>query len=196
MLQARVPVQTDPGFIFLNNRFTHGPGPIGNNVLDNSTYIAHSGGSDTYFDNVTLINNKFDTHIATSGWAVQGVNSQPAPNPEIATATSGWREYGSMDLAGNTLDLSARVGGYIMQDSDVVNLLERNAIFASFNDGQGWTPEPLAIPILPDEPIAITPVNNSLGFAGYNFSLTGGEGGSVVTVDNGTALKSALAQAK
>ncbi|MFK3858169.1 pectinesterase family protein [Pseudoalteromonas rhizosphaerae] len=196
VLQARVPVQTDPGFIFLNSSFTHGPGPIGNDVLDNSTYIARSGGSDTYFDNITLINNKFDTHIATSGWAVQGVNSQPAPNPEIATATSGWREYGSMDLAGNALDLSARVGGYIMQDSDVVNLLERNAIFASFNDGQGWTPEPLAIPILPDEPIAITPVNNSLGFAGYNFNLTAGEGGTVVTVDNGTALKSALAQAK
>ena len=72
-------------------------------MLDNSTYIARSGGSDTYFDNITLINNKFDTHIATSGWAVQGVNDQPAPNPEVATATSGWREYGSMDLAGNAL---------------------------------------------------------------------------------------------
>uniref|UniRef100_UPI0038F5E3A6 hypothetical protein n=1 Tax=Streptomyces scabiei TaxID=1930 RepID=UPI0038F5E3A6 len=90
------------------------------------------------------------------------------------------------DLAGNALDLSARVGCYIMQDSDVVNLLYRNAIFASFNDGQGWTPEPLAIPVVPDEPVAITPVNNNLGFAGYNFNLTGGAGGTVVTVDNGT----------
>lgn len=196
VLQARVPVATDPGFIFLNSRFTHGPGPIGNDVLDNSTYIARSGGSDSYFDNITLINNKFDTHIATSGWAVQGVNSQPAPNPETATATSGWREYGSMDLAGNPLDLSERVGGYIMQDSEVANLLERNTIFSSFNDGQGWSPEPLAIPVLPDEPVAIPALNKSLGFAGYNFNITGGEGGTVVTVDNGVSLKAALEQAK
>ena len=78
----------------------------------------------------------------------------------------------------------------------MINLLDRNAIFASFNDGQGRTPEPLAIPVLPDEPVAITPVNNNLGFAGYNFKITGGAGGTVVTVDIGTALKSALAQAK
>ncbi|MFX3791468.1 hypothetical protein ACJBRB_11395, partial [Streptococcus suis] len=72
-----------------------------------------------------------------------------------------------------------------MQDSDVVNLLDRNTIFASFNNDQGWAPEPLAIPVLPDEPVAITPINNNLGFAGYNFNLTGGAGGTVVTVDNG-----------
>ena len=196
ILQARVPVATDPGFIFLNSRFTHGPGPIGNDVIDNSTYIARSGGSDTYFDNITLINNKFDTHIATSGWAVQGVNGQPAPNPEIATPISGWREYGSMDLAGDPLDLSQRVGGYIMQDSEVANLLDRDTIFASFNNGQGWSPEPLAIPVLPDEPVAPDELNVNLGFAGYNFNVTGGEGGSVVTVDNGASLKAALEQAK
>ena len=196
ILQARVPVATDPGFIFLNSRFTHGPGPIGNDVIDNSTYIARSGGSDTYFDNITLINNKFDTHIATSGWAVQGVNGQPAPNPEIATPISGWREYGSMDLAGDPLDLSQRLGGYIMQDSEVANLLDRDTIFASFNNGQGWSPEPLAIPELPDEPVEPDELNVNLGFAGYNFNVTGGEGGSVVTVDNGASLKAALEQAK
>jgi len=44
-LQARVPVASDPGVLFfLNSEFTHGPGPIGNDVLDNVTYIARSGG--------------------------------------------------------------------------------------------------------------------------------------------------------
>ncbi|WP_339612227.1 pectate lyase [uncultured Pseudoalteromonas sp.] len=196
VLQARVPVETDPGFIFLNSRFTHGPGPIGNDVLDNSTYIARSGGSDTYFDNITLINNRFDTHIAKIGWAVQGVNNQPAPNPSVATATSGWREYGSMDLDGNPLDLSEREGGYILSDSEVSELLDRENIFADYNDGQGWSPKPLAIPQLPDEPVSIAPINPSRGFAGYNYNITGGEGGTVVTVDNGASLKAALAQAK
>ncbi|NVK25731.1 MAG: pectate lyase [Gammaproteobacteria bacterium] len=34
------------------------------------------------------------------------------------------------------------------------------------------------------------------GFAGYNFTLTGGAGGDVVTVDNGVALQDALTSAK
>ena len=34
------------------------------------------------------------------------------------------------------------------------------------------------------------------GFAGYNFEVTGGEGGSTITVNNGTDLKTALADAK
>ncbi|KAA1159505.1 pectate lyase [Pseudoalteromonas fuliginea] len=196
VLQARVPVETDPGFIFLNNEFTNGPGPIGNGVLDNSTYLARSSGSSSYFDNVTLINNKFDTHIATVGWAVQGVENQPAPNPEAPSATSGWREYGSMDMQGNALDLSTRNGGYILQTSEVAQLLERDSIFAIYGDGAGWTPTPLPVPVLPDEPVKVIPVNVNLGFAGYNFDVTGGTNGTVVTVDNGSSLKAALSEAK
>lgn len=188
ILQARVPVSTDPGFIFLNSEFTHGPGPIGNDVLDNSTYIARSGGNSSYYDNVTLINNKFDTHIATSGWAVLGVNSQPAPNPAVPTATSGWREYGSMDMSGNALDLSARAGGYLMQQADVANLSDRGSIFASYNGNQGWDPAADNTPI-------IGVILTDTGFAGYNFDLTGGAGGITVTVDNGVSLINALEQA-
>ena len=62
ILQARVPDISYKGFIFLNSSFTNGPGPIGNGVLDDSTYIARSGGSASYFDNITLINNRFDIY--------------------------------------------------------------------------------------------------------------------------------------
>jgi pectate lyase len=189
ILQARVPVASDPGFIFLNSEFTHGPGPIGNDVLDNSTYIARSGGSASYFDNVTLINNKFDTHIATSGWAVLGVNSQPAPNPATATAASGWREYGSMDMQGNALDLSSRVGGYLLQADDVTNLTDRVAIFSSYNSNAGWDP-------MADNSTVVGDILMDTGFAGHNFDLTGGAGGTVVSVDNGVSLINALQEAK
>ncbi|MGO4894311.1 pectinesterase family protein [Flavobacterium sp. W21_SRS_FM6] len=189
ILQARVPVESDPGFVFLNSEFTHGPGPIGNDVLDNSTYIARSGGNSSYFDNVTLINNKFDTHIASSGWAVLGVNSQPAPNPATATATSGWREYGSMDMAGNLLDLSARVGGYVLSAGDVANLSDRVSIFASYNSNQGWDPAA-------DNAAVVGQILADKGFAGHNFDVTGGAGGTVITVDNGVALINALSEAK
>ena len=182
VLQARVPDINNKGFIFLNSEFTHGPGPLGNDVLDNSTYIARSGGSSSYFDNITLINNRFDI-----GWAGEGINSQPAPNPNPATAAAGWREYGSMDMQGNPLDLSTRQFGYELSAGDVTALTDRNSIFAHYNSDEGWTPTPLNAPV-------ITPVEDDLanGFAAFNFDLTGGAGGTVVTVDNGADLQAAL----
>lgn len=196
VLQARVPNENDPGFVFLNSDFTHGPGPLGNTVAEGSTYIARSGGSSSYYDNIVLINNTFDSHIADIGWASQGVNSQPASNPEVASLLSGWREFGSMDMAGNALDLSTRVGGYELTAEEASNYQTRAAIFASYNNDAGWTPEPLEIPTLPEPPKAISPVVKDLGFAGYNFDVTGGEGGDVVTVTNGVDLIDALDSAK
>lgn len=191
VLQARVPNETDKGFIFLNNRFTNGPGPIGNGVLDNSTYIARSSGNSSYFDNITMINNRFDTHIADIGWAGEGVRDQPAPNPGTPTAVSGWREYGSMDINGNPLNLDSRQFAYILSDSEVTGLTNRNDIFAHYDNGAGWTP---AAPALPD--VETVDAESSSGFAQYNFDLTGGAGGTVVTVDNGADLQTALNDAK
>lgn len=187
ILQARVPDISYKGFIFLNSSFTNGPGPIGNGVLDDSTYIARSGGSASYFDNITLINNRFDTHIATIGWAGEGVRDQPAPNPSPATAAAGWREYGSMDMQGNPLDLSSRQFAHILADSEVTELTSRTAIFSHFNNGEGWVPSE---PDLPN--VAPAPTLEAYGFAQYNYVLTGGAGGTVVTVDNGAELQAAL----
>ncbi|QJR80763.1 pectin methylesterase [Alteromonas pelagimontana] len=191
ILQARVPDVSYKGFVFLNNSFTNGPGPIGNGVLNDSTYIARSGGSDSYFDNITLINNRFDTHIAAIGWAGEGVRDQPASNPATPSASAGWREYGSMDMQGNLLDLSSRESVYLLSDAEVTSLTSREAIFAHYNNNQGWLP---TMPAAPDIQASIP--TSSSGFAQYNYTLTGGEGGSVVTVDNGASLQSALDTAK
>ena len=185
VLQARVQNADDPGFVFLNSEFTSGPGPLGNLVLDDSTYIARSGGNSNYFDNVTLINNKFGPHIAGVGWAYNGINGQPAPNPDPATANAGWREYGSMDLEGNPLDLSARAGGYMLTQDEAVAFSTRAAVFAGYNSGTGWTPSAVEAPTIEED-------LTDLGFAGYNFEVTGGAGGTVVTVDNGLSLINAL----
>jgi len=190
-LQARVPDISYKGFIFLNSAFTNGPGPIGNGVLDNSTYIARSGGSSDYFDNITLINNRFDTHIADIGWAGEGVRGQPAPNPSQPSATAGWREYGSMDMDGNPLNLDARQFGYVLSDDEAVNLLSREDIFSHFDSGAGWLP---AAPEADD--ISLIDGSTSSGFAQHNFTLTGGAGGNVVTVSTGQALQAALNEAK
>ncbi|TAP37657.1 pectin methylesterase [Alteromonas sp. KUL42] len=191
VLQARVPDISYKGFIFLNSAFTNGPGPIGNGVLDNSTYIARSGGSSDYFDNITLINNRFDTHIADIGWAGEGVRGQPAPNPSQPSATAGWREYGSMDMDGNPLNLDARQFGYVLSDDEVVNLLSREDIFSHFDSGAGWLP---SAPEADD--ISLIDGSTSSGFAQHNFTLTGGAGGNVVTVSTGQALQAALNEAK
>lgn len=145
VLQARVPSATDKGFVFLNSRLTHGPGPGApfRDVPDGSTYLARSPGGTSSWDNIAFINCKMDRHVATVGWAVQGVNNQPAPNPVNASAVSGWREYGTTDLAGNPVNLSARVGGFQLSASDVdAGFASRARVFAAYDNGAGWDPQP------------------------------------------------------
>jgi pectate lyase len=143
VLQARVGAATDKGYVFLNSSLTHGPGPgpLHGDVPNGATYLARSSGSSTVWDNIAFINCRMDSHIAAIGWAGAGVNGQPAPNPATPNAASGWREYGSTDLAGNPLNLSTRVGGYQLSSSDVAaGFATRAQVFAAFNSGAGWNP--------------------------------------------------------
>jgi pectin methylesterase-like acyl-CoA thioesterase len=145
VLQARVPVATDIGYVFLDSALTHGPGPGPNHgdVPAGATYLARSPGTTTTWDNIAFINCRMDAHVAAVGWAGQGVNGQPAPNPAVATADAGWREYGSTTLAGAPLDLRTRVGGYALSDADVANRFATRAkVFAAYGGGAGWNPQP------------------------------------------------------
>jgi pectin methylesterase-like acyl-CoA thioesterase len=145
VLQARVPVATDPGYVFLNSSLTHGPGPGPNHgdVPAGSTYLARSPGGTATWDNVAFINCRMDAHVATAGWAGLGVNGQPAPNPVAPNADAGWREYGSTTLDGAPIDLRMRVGGYALSDADVANRFATRArVFAGYGNGAGWNPQP------------------------------------------------------
>ncbi len=145
VLQARVPNATDKGFVFLNSRLTHGPGPgpLHGDVPDGATYLARSPGGTSSWDNIAFINCRMDRHVAAAGWAGLGVNGQPAPNPVEANAVSGWREYGTTDLAGRPVDLAARVGGFQLGASDVeAGFATRARVFAAFAGGAGWDPQP------------------------------------------------------
>ena len=82
-----------------------------------------------------------DVHIAPAGWARDGLNRQPPPNPATASAASGWREYGSTDLAGNPLSLAGRSGGHVLSAAEAARYANRAAIFSAFSNGQGWIPE-------------------------------------------------------
>jgi pectate lyase len=144
VLQARTALASDKGFVFLNSRLTRGPGPgpQAGNVPDGATYLARSGGSSGYFDNIVFVNTAMDAHIAAIGWAGAGVNGQPAPNPAVPTATSGWREFGSTDLAGVPLDPSTRVGGFPLSESEVAaDFATRALVFSAYADGSGWNPQ-------------------------------------------------------
>ena len=93
LIQARVPKATDKGFVFLNCKLTAESG-----VKAGSMYLARSGGSTDYFDNVVFVNCTMGPVIAAAGWY-----TNPAPNPSAPTATSGWREYGSVDASGKAV---------------------------------------------------------------------------------------------
>ena len=89
ILQARVPGASDKGFVFLNCRITAGEG-----AQDGTMYLARSGGSTDYYDNVTFVNCQMSPVIAPVGWY-----SDPTPNPATPTATSGWKEYGTTGVS-------------------------------------------------------------------------------------------------
>lgn len=124
ILQARA-TAGDKGFIFLDSSLTAGAGVT-------QTWLARSGGttSTTYIDHIAFINTRMGPHVLPAGWCVgtgtsktgQGTGSCGSnPPPWAGTAdggatdAAGWREYGSLDLAGAPLDTSARVGWSVVK---------------------------------------------------------------------------------
>jgi polygalacturonase/pectin methylesterase-like acyl-CoA thioesterase/uncharacterized protein YjdB len=147
VVQARTVSATDKGFVFLNSRLTHGPGPgpLGNDVptgASAATYLARSPGGTASFDNVAFINCQMDTHIIPVGWAYN-TNGQPIPNPATSSAATGWREFGTTDLAGAPRDVSSRIGGAQLTATEfAAGFASRALIFAAFGGGAGWNPQP------------------------------------------------------
>jgi hypothetical protein len=140
-----VPEADDKGFVFLNSKLTHGPGPgpLHGDVPNGATYLARSPGGTSSWDNIAFIHCRMDRHVAAVGWAGLGVNGQPAPNPAVPNAASGWREYGTTDLAGTPVDLAARAGGFQLSADDVAaGFATRARVFAAFAGGAGWDPQP------------------------------------------------------
>jgi pectate lyase len=140
LVQARTVTADDKGFVFLNSRLTHGPGPAGDLIAPGSSYLARSPGTPSTWDNVTFINCAMDVHIAPEGWARNGINKQPLPNPADG---SGWREYGSRDLQGRPIDLGLRVGGRVLGADEVARgFADRSMIFSAWDSGRGWSIAP------------------------------------------------------
>jgi hypothetical protein len=118
-------------------------GPGGNTVATGAaaaTYLARAAAG-AWVDNVLFISCKMDTHIAAVGWAPTSTGN-PAPNPATATATSGWREYNSMDMSGTPLDVTGRLSNSRQMTSGEIasGYASRAAIFSAFNGGAGWSP--------------------------------------------------------
>lgn len=82
------------------------------------------------------------SHVNAKGWAGGGVNSQPIANPATGTVTTGWREYNTMDLNGNPLDMSGREFVYQLNAGEVAGYCSRAQVFSAYNSGAGWDPMP------------------------------------------------------
>jgi pectin methylesterase-like acyl-CoA thioesterase len=114
IVQARV-LPGNKGFVFLNCTLTREPRVNGN-------YLARScqtsvGGQTTQsenYDNVAYIKCGIDDHILPVGWhyyedGTTGTIQPPGPNPAVASAQNGWKEYQNTDLNGHLLDVSQRL---------------------------------------------------------------------------------------
>jgi pectin methylesterase-like acyl-CoA thioesterase len=130
IVQARVVNRDDPGFVFLNSRITHGPGPAGNDVPPASSYLARPGAATTW-DNVAFINCRIDAHIASEGW-----HGQPRDG-------RGWYEFNSTGPGGQPLDLSRRTGGQVLPAAQAARYGSRQRVFAGYDHGRGWDPSHL-----------------------------------------------------
>ncbi|GAA5165963.1 hypothetical protein GCM10025770_22350 [Viridibacterium curvum] len=140
-----------PGFVVLNSQLTKESGvPAGATYLGRQASNFSSGycsaqwtssgslSGNTYFgcNNVAFINNKMDTHIIAAGWLA--TNTPPITTP---TAAAGYRESGSKDLTGNTIDTSAR-SSYSTTSADLSGLDTRAEVFSQWNSNAGWVPTP------------------------------------------------------
>ena len=117
IVQARVPSASNKGFVFLNCRLTAESG-----VKDGSMYLARSGGSAEYYDNVVFVNCTMGTVIAPTGWY-----TSPAPNPSTPTASSGWREYGSVDPSGKAVT-GHNASGKLLSSDEAESYSSRAAV--------------------------------------------------------------------
>jgi len=129
LVQARTVAEGDPGFVFLNSRLTHGPGPAGNDVPLGAAFLARPGVA-TAWDNVRYIHCSVGPHINAEGWHGKPRGSQ------------GWEEGGSTDLAGKPLDLSQRAAGRVLAPAGAARYDSRAKVFAQFANGTGWNPQP------------------------------------------------------
>lgn len=130
IVQSRCMDSKYKGFVFLNCRLTKTTG-----TTDGTMYLARSSGSKDYYDNVAFINCRMSSVINSKGWF-----DNPAPNPEKADATSGWKEYGSKDLSGAALSTGGRYSGAHMLTMEEYESTykDRAAIFADCPAGTDW----------------------------------------------------------
>lgn len=118
VIQARVPSASSKGFVFLNCRLTAGSG-----AKDGSVYLARSAGQADCFDNVTYVGCTMASVIAPAGW-----HASPAPNPAVPTATSGWKEYGSVDANSKPATGSRNSLGKILSAEEAAAYSSRSAV--------------------------------------------------------------------
>ena len=120
----------DRGFVFLDCNLT-----AESEVGDGTVYLARSGGDRTASDNVTYVNCRMGSHISDAGRL-----SSPAPAPSQATATDGWKEYGSTNRSGVALDLSSRYSGSTVLTDEAYSTYYKDAaaVFSACPHGYSW----------------------------------------------------------
>ena len=118
IVQARIESASHAGFVFLNCNLTGESG-----VSNGSMYLARSGGDTSVYDNVVFVNCTMGPVIAPAGWF-----ASKAPNPSTPTATSGWREFGSVKPDGTSASGSRNAYGKVLTASEAAPYSSKAAV--------------------------------------------------------------------
>lgn len=118
IVQARVPQADYKGFVFYMCSLTSDEG-----VKDESVYLARSSGDSSVYDNVVFVKCTMGPFVNKAGWL-----GSPAPNPSVPTATTGWREYGSVDNAEKPVTGSRSAFGRVLTADETAAYSSREAV--------------------------------------------------------------------
>ena len=75
-----------------------------------------------YYDNVVFVGCTMGSVIAPAGW-----HTSPVPNPSTPSASSGWREWGSVDPSGKPVT-GHNASGLVLTDSEAAPFSSREAV--------------------------------------------------------------------
>ena len=90
---------------------------------DRRTGVSRSGGDSSLYDNVTYINCEMSPAIVPAGW-----HPGKTPNPATGSATSGWKEYGSVKPDGSSASGGRNGLGYVLTADEAAAYSSKAAV--------------------------------------------------------------------
>ncbi len=125
IFQARCP-QNSIGYVLLNCEIHNA------NTSLKGSYFARSSGKASVRDNISVINCQLTGNSIISRWYNKDINTNtPDPSPQMASVSSGWKQYGLTDALGNEIIVADTNSYTLTEDEYLKHWSNRSLILGS-----------------------------------------------------------------